>query len=310
MPKAGASQGQEASYVDHLRYLSPLRYPGGKARLVDFIERLIHGNGLQGCHYIEPYAGGAGLAIGLLQRRAVSHVHLNDLDRSVFAFWHTVLEDTDWLCNRIESCDLSMEEWFKQRSVQRGKSHVSLRCLGFSTFYLNRTNRSGIIRSGGPIGGLEQAGKWALGARFNRDDLIHRIRRIAGLRSQISISNLDALALIQRRAGTLPDDSLFYFDPPYFVKGRRRLYANSYSADDHALIAELLGILPWPWVISYDPAPEILQLYRQHQKRAFTLEYSASTRCKGTETIFFAPILMIPSRWSPELGRSTLPNVA
>jgi DNA adenine methylase len=292
------------------RYNSPLRYPGGKARLTGFFEGFIKTNRLTGGDYVEPYAGGAGLALGLLRRDVVSHIHLNDIDRSVYALWHTMLRKPDLLCARIDSFELTIEEWRKQHNAQKLKTTASLEDLGVSTFYLNRTNRSGIIRSGGPIGGTGQKGEWKLDARFNRDELKERIRRIAALRSRISIYNLDALVFMERIGKTIPQKSLFYLDPPYYVKGRRRLYANSYTRDDHELIADLLSLLPWPWAISYDPAPEILSLYRQHQKRLFTLEYSASNRCKGSEVMFFPPGLRIPPRWSPELKKSLLPAVA
>src|SRR6266566_2928267 len=160
MPRKHTRDVEPSLESQRARYISPLRYPGGKARLVDFFERLIERNGLTDGHYVEPYAGGAGLALGLLQGGVVSHIHLNDLDRSVYALWFTIINDSDWLCERIVSCELSIREWSKQRLVQRNKRQVSLRSLAFSTFFLNRTNRSGIIRSGGPIGGLGQEGKW------------------------------------------------------------------------------------------------------------------------------------------------------
>src|ERR1700680_4424138 len=152
-----------------MRYLSPLRYPGGKARLATFVKALLQFNQLGDANYIEPYAGGASVALELLLNEHVLHVHVNAIDRSVFAFWHTVLHDTQALCRRIKEARLSIAEWKRQRAIQRRAMNADLFELGFSTFYLNRTNRSGIICSGGAIGGLKQDGKWRLGARFYRD---------------------------------------------------------------------------------------------------------------------------------------------
>src|SRR5713101_893183 len=174
------------------RYLSPLRYPGGKAKLANFVKLLLRTNHLCDGHYVEPYAGGASVALALLMGEYVTQVHINDLDLSVFAFWHSVLNETEALCRRIRDTRLSVAEWRRQRTIQRCAGQVGLLDLGFSTLFLNRTNRSGIISSGGVIGGLAQDGEWRLDVRFPRAGLVARIEAIASYRDRISLYNADA----------------------------------------------------------------------------------------------------------------------
>jgi DNA adenine methylase len=277
-----------------MTHASPLRYPGGKAKLAPFFKRLLELNGLCDGHYAEPYAGGSGLALSLLYAEYVRYIHINDIDRAVYAFWNSVLTRTDEFCRLIERRPLDPQEWRRQRRIVEAKGSADLFELGFAAFYLNRTSRSGIIASGGMIGGNEQKGKWKLDARFNRAALVERVRRVASYKSRISLTRLDALNFLGAMAAELPDQSLTYCDPPYFVKGQRRLYADFYKADDHAAVAGTLGSFPHRWVVSYDYAPEILTLYRGHSCVVYDLLYRAQERYDGAEAIFFSPGVIIP----------------
>mgnify|MGYP001611621274 CR=1 FL=1 len=213
-----------------MQYVTPLRYPGGKGRLTQFVADLMDDNGLVGGHYIEPYAGGSAVALSLLMLEYASHVHINDLNRSIHAFWISVLEDTDSLCSLISSKRVTIAEWNRQRAVQKDPDADVLE-LAYSTFFLNRANRSGIIL-GGVIGGKAQTGAWKLDARFNKSDMIRRIQRIAMLRHSITLYNLDAAKLLVQVLPKIPRRSLVYLDPPYYVKGKG-LYEDHYHHQDH-----------------------------------------------------------------------------
>jgi len=280
---------------DAMQTLNPLRYPGGKAKLANFAHSMIVTNRLSDGHYVEPYAGGASIGLSLLINEYVSHVHLNDLDRSIFAFWHSVLNDTDALCRRIKNATLSTTAWRRQRALQADPNKTSLPKLGFSTLYLNRTNRSGIINSAGIIGGTSQDGKWKLDARFYRDTLIRRIQTIAAYRDRIRLSNLDAATFLKRLIPQLPPKTLLYLDPPYYVKGKRRLYASYYDHADHSHIAALLAKCKLPWIVSYDNVNEIRRLYSGFRHLKYRLAYTAQQRYEGSEIIFFSHNLVLPS---------------
>jgi len=281
------------------RYLTPLRYPGGKAKLANYIKLLLRTNRLGDAHYVEPYAGGASVALALLLGEYVTHVHINDLDRSVFAFWHSVLNETEALCRLIRDTRLSIREWRRQRAIQRRAREIGLLELGFSTFFLNRTNRSGIICSGGVIGGVGQSGEWKLDARFPRAALIARVEAIASYRGRISLHNADAGVLLECLLPDLPRKSLVYLDPPYYVKGRRRLYANFYEHADHAAMATILAEAQRPWIVSYDDVPQVRAIYRGYRHRAYRVSYTARERCRGAEVMFFSNGLMLPAVRTP-----------
>lgn len=276
------------------RYYTPLRYPGGKQKLTPFILEIIQANNLQGGHYVEPYAGGAGVALELLLANHVSMIHLNDSALPVYAFWWSVLTRPDELCDFISRASLTVDEWKLRRDIVRNPQGHSLLEVGFSTFYLNRCNRSGVL-SGGIIGGLSQNGRWKMDARFSRNELIRRIEVIASRSSSIFLSNMDAEVFIDEHVQNLPQNTLVYCDPPYFKKASR-LYLNSYKEADHQRIAEFIqDRVTKKWIVSYDSAPQILDYYKSSKSFLYDLQYNASTVYKGREIFVFSDDLRLPT---------------
>jgi len=277
------------------QFPSPLRYPGGKGKIANYIKLLFLQNDLLGSQYVEVYAGGASLALSLLYEEYASHVHINDLDRSVHAFWWAVLNETEDLCRRVSRSRPSRAEWKRQRAVQIARRPDPID-LAFSTFFLNRTNRSGIL-TGGMIGGKNQTGPWKLGARYNKPNLIQRIEKAARFASRITLTKMDGARYIETRLPSLRSPFV-YLDPPYFAKGQD-LYQNFYDPQDHAAIAELVRNLACHWLVSYDAVPQIMRLYKGVPHRRYSLSYSAQDRYRGREVMFFAPSLSIPRVKSP-----------
>ncbi len=220
---------------------SPLRYPGGKGKLAPYLSEIIALNDLEGGHYAEPFAGGAAVALRLLFSERVRHIHINDLDLCVYAFWHSAVHETDAMIARILETEISVDSWLAAREVKRNASSHSLLDLGFSTFFLSRTNRSGIL-NGGVIGGLSQEGAWKIDCRFNKGDLISRIRRIGFFRSRISVSNIDASLFLSQYVNAISRKCLLYIDPPYYAKGAY-LYQNHYRHEDHVGLAEIVSCI-------------------------------------------------------------------
>lgn len=265
---------------------TPLRYPGGKGKLSSWLSELIEYNQLIGCHYIEPYAGGAGAALNLLKKGFVSQITINDIDPMIFSFWTCVLNDTDRFINRIECTEINMNTWFEQKEILKYPDNYDQLQTAFATFFLNRTNRSGIIK-GGVIGGKNQDGNYKLDARFNKIDLINRIRDIGDMRDKINVSNLDALKLLCNLKNTQDTNTLIYLDPPYFLKGSQ-LYINHYNKNDHKNISEVVKEINLPILITYDDCDEIESLYKFMNKCKFNLHYSThSSRPKATELMFY-----------------------
>lgn len=286
-------------------FYSPLRYPGGKNKLAKFIAKVCADNQING-HYIEPYAGGASVALYLLLENKVAEVTINDFDRSIYAFWHSVLKNTKALCELIEKTEVNIENWEKAKTIQKNKQKAKLLDLGFSTFFLNRTNVSGIL-DGGLIGGKNQTGKYKMDCRFNKIELIKRIKTIAKQKRRINLYNLDALELIQKiqkESQQSKTQSIFYFDPPYYLKGQS-LYINYYKHEDHAEVSKAIqNVRNVHWIVSYDNTPAIKIIYKwvkPKKKIEYSLWHTALSARKGKEVLFFSNNLIVPGVKNPVL---------
>ena len=279
---------------------TPLRYPGGKARFAPFIAETMQANDLDGGHYLEPYAGGAGVALELLFHGHACHVHINDLDPALNAFWVSATRHPEELLRLLYDTPVDMEQWFRWRGVLRGETEATLVERGFATLFMNRTNRSGILK-GGVIGGMAQAGEYKLDARLDKVALSARIERIAVRADDITVYCENAHDLLARCNDFLPTASLIYLDPPYYVKGRG-LYRNFYLHEDHLAIAKLLQSKKFvrSWVVSYDNAEEICAMYQMSQGLTYSLNYTAQKRYVGSEVMFFSRDLAINEESIPQ----------
>jgi len=280
---------------ERLVHYTPLRYPGGKGKLASYVKSIIELNNLGDCDYVEPYAGGAGIALELLFHEYAARIHINDISRSIYCFWDAVLNNTETLIKRIRDIPVSVASWDQQKLVLLNPQNYDRSDIAFSTFFLNRTNRSGIL-NGGIIGGREQNGPWKIDARYNSKELIRRIESIAAFRGRISLSRLDAKVFLAQSAKTLAPNTLIYLDPPYYAKGKD-LYYDYYGHDDHAAVAETVRsrIKKQSWIVSYDNVEPIRRMYAGYPSREYTLGYSARDARRGNEIMFFAESLTIPN---------------
>lgn len=281
-----------------MAHISPLRYPGGKTLLTGFLNNLININKLQGCQYFEPYAGGAGAALGLLSQGVVSRVFLNDADTRVYSFWHSILKETNKFIDTINRIPLTIDEWKRQHFVCENPKSSSLFELGVATFYMNRCNRSGVITGAGPIGGYEQNGKWLMNARFNRESLSERIQAVAKMKKHIIISNNDAICFLKEKlpAGRGRKKVFVYLDPPYVVKGKS-LYMNAYISRDHEMLARYMSKqFSLPWVMSYDNTDLIRSLYSECNQSYMRLQYSLQDKRAAKELIIVPKHVIVPKK--------------
>ncbi|WP_312948088.1 DNA adenine methylase [Superficieibacter sp.] len=279
-----------------MRFYTPLRYPGGKGKLSYYVKSLLDENSITDGYYVEPYAGGAAIAIDLVMNEYVRNVIINDADPAVYSFWYSVINDTDALCSMIETCSVTMDTWYHQKDIINSSDTKSPLELGFAAFFLNRTNRSGILKAG-VIGGKEQLGDWKMDVRFNKADLTSRIRAISNYRNRIKTTNLDAAKLLSniKDVTSGSDNLLVYLDPPYYVKGQD-LYRNYYEHEDHVNVKNALcksGIKNW--LVSYDNAEEIKKIYEAFRQSEYSLSYTAQSKRVGEEVMIFSDSLIIPS---------------
>ena len=277
---------------------SPLRYPGGKSAMSGLLRDIRKLNRLGACSIAEPFAGGAGASLNLLFLEEAQEILINDADQAIADFWWSVLRRTESFTELIANRRINMTEWRRQRDYYRKTSKTSRLKRGFSAFYLNRCNRSGIIMNGGPIGGVKQKGKWKLNARYNKIELIRRCNKIAEYKERIQISSLDGLEFIRR---TDPSKTFYFIDPPYFHKGKT-LYLNGLNAEYHAQLSEELKKLKnASWVLTYDDCPEIRNMYRGWTRiRPFKLRYAAAERRSGKELLIAPPNIKLPAHQSSD----------
>lgn len=275
-------------------FYSPLRYPGGKGKLSLFMEYMIDRLGHRGGTYIEPFAGGAGIAVELLLKNVVNRIVINDYDKGVWSFWKAILTETDRFVEQVRTVPLTIDEWYRQHEICVNQNDKYSFELGFATFYMNRTNRSGIIK-GGVIGGLEQAGNWTMDVRFNREDLINRIQNIASRKKDIKLYNKDISSFITNYVPLYEDNAFIYFDPPYYKKGKQ-LYMNYFSHEDHVRIESAIRQhINCDWIITYDDVKEIEEIYKDYQLYLYDLNYSISAKCKASELMIFRNEILPPT---------------
>ena len=272
---------------------SPLRYPGGKYKLYSYVSELVKQNGCS--TYIEPFCGGAALAFELLLNGVVKKIIINDFDYSIYCMWESILDNTDAFLQKIIDTDVSIDEWHKQKKIRDHLADFSPLDIGFSTFFLNRTNRSGIIDKAGPIGGLRQEGNYPIDCRFNKKTLADQIIRIACHRKNITLHNLEALDFIDDVI-LHTRNSFVFFDPPYYGKGPE-LYTNFYSHGDHVnlSLAILNKMRNRKWIVTYDNVNEIKAMYATVDGIEFRLQYTLQEKKAGSEVLFFSPKTKRPS---------------
>lgn len=275
------------------RTASPLRYPGGKSALNGMVSTIMRANQIDLGHYAEPFAGGCGLALSLLFDGTVREIHLNDIDPTIGAFWRSVIHNSNDLVELIQSTPVTIEEWHNQKALYRAGASGDELALGFATLFLNRTNRSGIIKDAGVIGGLEQNGNYLLDCRFNKDDICKRILRIAKYKSRIHFSQKDALKFLANIDDELPKRSLICADPPYYGKGAN-LYTSFYGPKDHEDLAQRIFNISSPWITTYDNCSEIRGLYKSRRQFDFSVQYSVQTKRLGSELLIVSKGLRIP----------------
>ncbi len=273
---------------------SPLRYPGGKSKLYDIVLEIMEYNNLLGGTYVEPFAGGSGLAIKLLLNKKVKRIILNDKDPAIYSFWYAILNQTNEFCKKIDQTPITIQEWEKQKKIfLNGSTNVTLLDYAFAVFFLNRTNVSGILK-GGVIGGHSQNGKYKINARFNKENLKAKIRNIADQKDKIEIFNLDANDFINADYFKNYKKVFINFDPPYVNKGSQ-LYMNFFNESDHINLFQNIRQCKKKWIVTYDKCELINKLYKNYKHSLININYSVKEKKKAEEYMFFSKNINIPN---------------
>lgn len=272
--------------------INPLRYPGAKRSLVNYIDALLEANHLEGCTFFEPYAGSAAVGLELLQHGRIGSLVLCEKDILLYAFWECVFRKADALCERIEQTPITIETWHQQNRYRAMTTleQADLLDLAFAGLFFNRTNFSGILKAN-PIGGIKQKSQYGIDCRFNKVKIIEIIRRLSMYRDVVEVNCNDALQFMKAQSARFLRESCFaYFDPPYYEKGAK-IYRHYYTNQDHITLAQYVRTVHGlDWIISYDDAPFICGLYGDTGAiyQPFFLDYTCAAskvRTQGQELL-------------------------
>ena len=272
---------------------TPLRYPGGKSLMTQFFIDLIEENRMHNVSYAEPFAGGAGTAVNLLIQDKVDNIHINDANICIYSFWKSITEENERFVEKLMETPVSLDEWRKMHNIIVNAREYSFD-LGFATFFLSRTNRSGILTAG-PIGGnseeKQEHAKYKIDCRFNKEDLARRIIKIGERNEHISVTNKDAILFLKE----INDDNiLLYLDPPYYVKGKS-LYLDFYNHNDHQALADYLtNTAKFKWILSYDNVHKIREMYKGFDQYEFFLNYTVQEIKRGSELLTHSKGIILP----------------
>lgn len=273
---------------------SPLRYPGGKGKMASFLEKTILLNSLEGCTFVELFAGGAGASIKLLIDGLCKKLILNDYDRHIFAFWNALFFKTDELLAKIQNTKVSIDIWHEQKRIYESHENHTEVDVAFSTFFLNRTNRSGILAKAGPIGGYDQKGNYKLDVRFNKQELTKRIETIAKFNDKVEILNKDGIELVAELYGVKKEKYFIFLDPPYYNQGKN-LYLNFYNNEDHLKLASILERYnDRDWLLTYDNCPEIKEMYKKFRSTDIDMTYTLQDKKQAKEIMIVSNALHLP----------------
>jgi DNA adenine methylase len=270
---------------------TPFRYPGGKSKIAPMVRKTIKANNIKNVIFCEPFAGGAGVSIDLLMNGFVDEIILNDYDIAIYSVWQSIFYDTERLLSAIENVTIDINEWKKQKAIYsslKNSSEYSFE-LAFATFFLNRTNVSGVI-TGGPIGGIDQMGKYKLDCRFNKKSLMDKISAIASKRDKITLYHMDASEFISSVLTKMDPSRLFVmFDPPYYKQGAS-LYKNAFQKEDHVRLSHSIRMMDsFFWILTYDDEPIIREIYSDFPQETFELQYSVRNKRVETELLIHGP---------------------
>nr|WP_301003537.1 DNA adenine methylase [Arsukibacterium sp.] len=282
--------------------MSPFRYPGGKGKLSKFLALFLTSNDLKGTKFVEPFCGGAGGSLPLLEAGIISKLILNDANPFIAEFWQSAINHTASLTKEIRKVNVNLKSWHKYRDIFEGNVDSSDLDKALSVFFLNRTNRSGILHAG-PIGGQAQNGNYLIDCRFNKVDLIQRIENIAKLRRNIVVKSEDASSLVFK----LDKENCFiYADPPYVKEGKNIYKKYCFNSYQHTAFSNAIKHQNNPWLISYDDDPLVHELYAKSGINVIELSYVMNKARVGRELLIASSTMKMPIIGSEKSDESML----
>jgi DNA adenine methylase len=277
------------------RVLSPLRYPGSKARITDMVAGLLEKNLLVGSHIYEPFAGGSAVSLNLLANDFVRSATWVERDPLIYSFWKMVKDRPDTLIDRMMRGRVSLAAWRRLlplREIDK-PTRVNVADLGYAGLFFNRTCFSGIVGAG-PIGGMTQSSPYKIDCRFNKKELASAIRGTSEILKKVEIVFGDGIEFLQKQCLGMPAHSFVYIDPPYVANGHK-LYRYFFDKAEHEQLADAVSDLRVPWLLSYDHHDLIRGLYVGEQTKFVKTYQSLQGSRFVKEILLLSEDFMLPT---------------
>jgi len=246
--------------VASVQQRSPLRYPGGKTWLIPHVEAWLKQHSQKKKWLLEPFCGGGIVSLSSVMEGWVERCVMVEIDPDVAAFWQAVLKHGTRLSTKVKEFKVSREE---VETVSTGSS-TDIVERGFRTLVLNRTRRGGILEPGAAFIKNGENGK-GLASRWYPKTISNRIEAISRYADRIRFEEGDGMDKLEKSLGTDDRSIAVFVDPPYTAGGKRagrRLYA--YHAVDHEKLFGMLYDSAAEFLMTYDEAPEIVDLIGKH----------------------------------------------
>ncbi len=281
------------------RYLSPLRYPGGKARMAGWLSAMVdlQVGWLDADVLVEPFAGGLGAGLALLDQRMVSEVWFCEANDALRALWQAILDDLEEVAGRVAKLGtVTLRDYDAAVDLIGHPGEATQIDVAVAALLVNRCSRSGMVSPRvGPIGGRHQQGRWKINDRFDPAGIAARLRLLAPLTGRMRLLGEDGIECIEQLDGEagVEDEVMLFVDPPYLGQGQR-LYRHGGDENMHHRLAEALRSTPARWALTYDDHPAAFELYEGFRKGRYSWRQTANRARSDAELLIVSDSLVVP----------------
>ena len=252
-----------------MKYTTPLRYPGGKSRAIKFLSQ--HLPKIES--YREPFLGGGSMALYVTQTYPNTDVWVNDLYYPLYAFWMTLRDHGQQLCDDLRELKTELGESYDAHRMAfndaKDKLNNDLYESGFNFYVANKCSFSGLTAN-------SSFSKQASRANFTFRG-IDKLPALSELIQGWRITNHSYEEMLYGR------NAFVFLDPPYAIKDN--LYGNKgdmHKSFDHEWFAAQACASDNKCMITYNSELFIKDRFPDWYQKDWDLTYTM--RSSGTYT--------------------------
>ena len=252
-----------------MKYTTPLRYPGGKSRAIKFLSQ--HLPKIES--YREPFLGGGSMALYVTQTYPNTDVWVNDLYYPLYAFWMTLRDHGQQLCDDLRELKTELGESYDAHKMAfddaKDKLNNDLYESGFNFYVANKCSFSGLTAN-------SSFSKQASRANFTFRG-IDKLPALSELIQGWRITNHSYEEMLYGR------NAFVFLDPPYAIKDN--LYGNKgdmHKSFDHEWFAAQACASDNKCMITYNSELFIKDRFPDWYQKDWDLTYTM--RSSGTYT--------------------------